>query len=278
MGIMQTFCQELYKEIKTYEANKTRRKKKLNPIRQQDITQLTQILETAEKQNPTNIRILHQDVMNFLGSIKTARFIGFPIASDLCTQLRQVLARPQFDPAQMVIIELQEQQASQCYINIQLNTRLTQHEQEIALLNDNLAEREQLCKMLINKCNVLKIENAQLKQSLNACADGNTAERLNRLHTQVAEQQTTISKLTAEYEKEKSENQRLKEENQRLEEENRRLKNGARENTSSSTEQPIEVTCYASPLKNKLPHTRQTTTNTATPNSSNSVELKTYGS
>jgi hypothetical protein len=277
MGIMQTFCQELYKEIKTYEANKTRRKKKLNPIRQQDITQLTQILETAEKQNPTNIRILHQDVMNFLGSIKTARFIGFPIASDLCTQLRQVLARPQFDPAQMVIIELQEQQANQCYINIQLNTRLTQHEQEIALLNENLEERDHLCETLINKCNVLKIENAQLKESLKACADENTAGRLNQLHTQVAEQQTTIAKLTSEYEKEKSENQQLKKENQRLQEENRKLKNGSRENTSSSTEQPVAVTCYSSPLKSKSPHPRQTTINTTTLNSNNSVELKTYG-
>lgn len=275
MRIMQTFCQALYQEIKIYEANKTKRGKKLNPIREQDITRLTQLLETAEKQNPTDIRVLYQEVAKFLNDIKTARFIGIPIASDLRIHLWQILVRPEFDPTQMVIIELQEQQANQRHINQKLNTDLTLQQQEIDLLKTSLKQRDNLCEALKTRCSVLEIENTQLKASLNACADGNTAERLNQLHRQVAEQQTTISKLTVEHEKEKSENQRLKAENQRLEEENSRLKNSA--TPSSTTDQSVEITCYPSPLNSKSPHPNPATINTATSNLNNSVELKTYG-
>ena len=278
MGIMQTFCQALYKEIETYESTKIVKKKKLNPIRQQDITRLTELLKSAEKQNPTNVLVLHKEVIHFLSNMKIVRFIGiFPIASDLHTQLSHVLAQPQFDPTQMTIVELQEQQRNQCHINQQLHTNLTQHQQEINLLKDNLAERNQLCETLIDKCNALKTENAQLKASLKACSDDNTAERFNQLHQHVAEQQTTIAQLTKNYEKVNSNNQRLKAENKRLKEENRRLKNAARENPSSSTNQPIEAVYYPSPLKNTSPRSHSTTASATQSNSDTTVEFKTYG-
>lgn len=278
MGIMHTFCQALYRELNTYKANKTQNNKKLHPIRQEEMTRLIQILEDAEKQNPTNVRILHKDVTHFLSQMKIVRFIGiFPMASDLHTQLSHIVTQPEFDPAQMVIIELQEQQANQSRINNSLNVQLTQHTQEIALLNQNLAERHQLCETLIQKCNVLKIENAQLKASLKACSDGNTAERFNELHQHVAEQQTTIAQLRTDYEKVKHENQQLKAENHRLKKENRKLKQVPRENTSSPAHQPAETVCYASPLKNGSSNPRPATSAATQSNSDTTVEFKTYG-
>lgn len=287
MGIMQEFCQALYKEIKAYQTKKAVDKKPLTPMRQQDIIKLIQLLEAAEKQNPTNVRILQQDVLNFINEIKVVRLAGLiPLSSDLRTQLSHVLAKPQFDPAQMAIIELQEQQANQYYMNTALNTRLTQNEQEIALLNHHLSERDKLCETLMNKCNALKIENAQLKESLKACANENTAERLSQLHQQVSEQQTTISKLTVEQEKGKNENQQLLNENQQLKQENRRLRHALKKSERASSHisshklhqntASAQTPCYASPLKNALPQVCSVITPTST-SSVNTVELKAFG-
>ena len=211
MGILQEFCDALYEETKTYEAKKTAKKKKLHPIRQQDVIQLTQLLEKAKEEKSTNIPVLYQQISNFLEGIKTVRLMGFIIlSSDLRIHLLQVLAKPQFSLTQMMLMELQEKQTNQCDINIKLSTQLIKHEQEIALLNTHLEERDELCEVLKTRCATLEVENAQLKESLKACADENTTERFNQLHSQVAEQQTTIKQLRRENENEKNKTQTIK--------------------------------------------------------------------
>ena len=67
MGIMHEFCQALAKNSKRMKPRKRPRKKKLHPTRQQDITAIKQLLEDAEKQDPPNIRQLHEDIMGYLG-------------------------------------------------------------------------------------------------------------------------------------------------------------------------------------------------------------------
>ena len=282
MGIMHEFCQAVVQELKTYETKKVARKKKLHPTRQQDITAIKQLLEAAEKQYSPNIRLLHENIMGYMGEMKIARFAGFILlSSDLRTQLCQVLSQSKFNVEKMVITELQEQQTNQHHISRELNNRLTQHEQEIALLQTHLDERDELCDALRDQCNQLIIENTQLKEALNAYANENITDRLNQLHTQVNTQQTTISQLTTELQQEKEEKQllseevqRLKDENQRLLEENHALKK-AKEATPPPQDKPKETPHYASPLKNKLPRFYRVPTNTPINGEANTVEFKT---
>ena len=286
MGIMREFCDALYGEIKAYETKKTTKRKKLHPARERDIMAIKQLLEAGEKHDPPNIRLVHQRIMSYLDGMKTAWFAGFiPLSSDLRLQLLQVLGRPQFNPGQMVLVELQEQQANQKNVNNELHTRLTQNEREINFLKTTLKQRDVLCEVLKTRCATLEVENAQLNESLKACADDKTAERFNQLHTQVTEQQTTITQLKTENENEKIKAQQLSEENLKLKEENRRLRHALKKAARSSSHipsvqpaqknPPIQATCYASPLKNTLPHSNHT----ATPvlhTSENTVELKRF--
>lgn len=275
MGIMHDFCQALVQELKAYETKKTARKKKLHPTRQQDVTAIKQILEDAEKQDPPNIRLLHENIMGYIGEMKMARFAGFILlSSDLRTQLCHVLSQSKFNVEKMVITELQEQQTNQHHISRELNNRLTQHEQEIALLQNHLDERDELCEALRNQCNQLIIENTQLKEALNAYANENITDCLNQLQTQVTTQQTTISQLTTELQQEKQEKQLLSEEVQRLRAENEVLKK-AKEATPPPQDKPTGTPHYASPLKNKLPRFYKAPTSTPINGETNTVEFKT---
>jgi hypothetical protein len=272
MGIMQEFCAALYQEMQAYETKKTAKKKKLHPIRQQDITTIRKLLEAGEKQDPPNIRILHKSIVNYLNAMKVARLVGIiSLSSDLRIQLSQVLDRPQFDPAQMMLTELQEQQAKQRHINTDLHKHLTKHEQEIDFLKTTLKQRDVLCEILKTRCTTLEVENEQLKESLKACADETTVQRFNQLHTKVSEQESTIIQLRAELEKEKRENQQLKAENSIL-------KDTEKEAAPSPPHHSTEPRYYASPLKDQSPRQSKAIINTSTHTTENTVELKTFGS
>ena len=155
-----------------------------------------------------------------------------------------------------------------------MHTRLTQHEQEIALLQTHLEEQDELCTALRDQCNQLIIENTQLKEALKACANENITDCLNQLHTQVTTQQTTISQLTTELQQEKQEKQQLSEEVKRLREENHALKK-AKESTPPSQDKSAGIPHYASPLKNKLPRFYKVLTPTPINGETNTVEFKT---
>ena len=206
-----------------------------------------------------------------------------PIASGLRTQLANVLKKPEFDLTQMTMMELQEQQTHQYHSNQALNINLTRHQQDIDLLKMHLAQRDVLCETLKQKCTELILENTQLKASLTACSDEQTAQRFHQLHEKITVQQDVIKQLKRDNENERTKAQTCLQKNRQLEEENERLKAALKktEGFASSTESapPMQKNSstqahyYASPLKSTLPQPNNTTT-PVLPVSKNTMELK----